>query len=70
MNIIIVGCGKVGKTLASHLNEEGHSVVVIDLNSDTVESLSLSLDIMGVVGNGASYHVQKEAGIEYMWSDR
>ena len=64
MKIIIVGCGKVGKTLASTLNEEGHDIVVVDTNAELVESVSSSLDIMGVAGNGASYSVQMEAGVE------
>ena len=34
MNIIIVGCGKVGSTLAEQLCNEEHQVVVIDTNSD------------------------------------
>ena len=64
MKIIVVGCGKVGKTLASSLNEEGHDIVVVDINAGLVESVSSSLDIMGIVGNGASYNVQMEAGVE------
>ncbi len=64
MKILIVGCGKVGKTLARQLNQEGHNIVVVDTNRETIESISSSLDIMGIVGNGASYTIQKEAGIE------
>lgn len=64
MNILIVGGGKVGKTLARQLNEEGHNIVIVDTNREIVESISSSLDIMGIVGNGASYNVQMEAGIE------
>ncbi|MBQ4343535.1 MAG: Trk system potassium transporter TrkA [Erysipelotrichaceae bacterium] len=64
MKIIIVGCGKVGRTLAGALNEEGHDIVVVDTNAKLVESVSSSLDIMGIVGNGASYGVQMEAGVE------
>lgn len=64
MKILIVGGGKVGKTLANQLNKEGHDIVIVDTNAEIVESISNSLDIMGIVGNGASYSVQKEAGIE------
>lgn len=64
MNILIVGGGKVGRTLASQLNEEGHNIVIVDTNREIVETISNSLDIMGIVGNGASYSVQMEAGIE------
>ena len=32
MNIIIVGCGKVGSTLAGQLSQEGHDISIIDIN--------------------------------------
>lgn len=63
MKIIIVGCGKVGKTLAEELNKEDNEVTVIDRRYAEVESLSNKFDVMGVVGNGASYKTQMEAGI-------
>ncbi len=64
MNIIIVGCGKVGGALASQLNNEGHNVTVVDQNADKVKTIANKLDIMGVIGNGASRTIQKEAGID------
>ncbi len=63
MNIIIVGCGKVGTTLADQLNEEGNNITVIDERADKIEDLSARYDIMGVVGNGAIHTVQEKAGI-------
>ena len=65
MNIIIVGCGKVGQALAEQLNEEGNNITVIDLNPKKVNSVSARLDIMGVVGNGATHMTQQEAGIKH-----
>ena len=64
MNIIIVGCGKVGSILAGQLSQEGHDISIIDTNDQVVKEFSNSYDAMGVVGNGASYTIQKEAGIE------
>ncbi len=64
MKIIIVGCGKVGTSLAEQLNHEGHEITILDMNPDTVRALANKLDVMGMVGNGASYSVQVEAGIE------
>lgn len=64
MNIIIVGCGKVGQTLAGQLNEEGNNITVIDLDSTRVNSLISRQDIMGIVGNGATHAVQVKAGID------
>ena len=64
LNIIIVGCGKVGATLTEQLSREGHDITIIDKNAQTVQALADLHDIMGIVGNGASYSVQMEAGIE------
>lgn len=63
MNIIIVGCGKVGRTLAEQLSREGHDLVVVDVLSSRVREAASTLDIMGIVGNGSSFHTQLEAGI-------
>lgn len=64
LNIIIVGCGKVGMTLIEQLSKEGHDISIIDKNAAKVQEMSNLYDIMGLVGNGASYSVQMEAGIE------
>ena len=63
MNIIIVGCGKVGSTLAEQLNEDGNNITVIDMNAAKVESITNRYDIMGIVGNGATHMIQQQAGI-------
>ncbi len=63
MNIIIVGCGKVGETLAEQLGAEDNAVTVIDSDAGLVSDVSSRLDIMGVVGNGATLAAQEEAGI-------
>lgn len=65
MNIVIVGCGKVGSTLAEQLAGEGHDITVIDNNSKALSRVTDTCDVMGVEGNGVVYYVQKEAGIEY-----
>ncbi len=64
LKIIIVGCGKVGRTLVDRLSKEGHDIVVIDQQHDRIEHLTNLYDIMGIQGNGASYSTQVEAGIE------
>lgn len=64
MRIVIVGCGKVGTSIASQLNAEGHDIVVVDIDRNAVQNLSNSLDVMGIEGNGASYEVLAEAGAE------
>ncbi len=64
MNIIIVGCGKVGQNLAEQLNEQGNNITVIDTAPGLVKDLSERLDIMGFVGNGATHALQEEAGVK------
>ncbi len=64
MNIILVGCGKVGRALARHLNEEGHSITAIDTDAEKARQIAESVDVMSVVGNGASIEVLREAGVE------
>lgn len=63
MNIIIVGCGKVGISLAERLSAEGHDLVMVDLSSEKVEDATSRFDAMGLVGNGASFNIQQEAGV-------
>ncbi|MCI8562772.1 MAG: Trk system potassium transporter TrkA [Lachnospiraceae bacterium] len=64
LNIIIVGCGKVGATLIEQLSREGHDITIIDQNAQKIQEITNQYDIMGMTGNGASYNVQMEAGIE------
>ncbi len=64
MNIIIVGCGRVGQTLAEKLCADGNEITVIDLSSDKVKSITDNVDVMGIIGNGAKHTVLHEAGIE------
>ena len=64
LNIIIVGAGKVGSTLADKLTAEGNNVTIIDKNGELVSRLSTTYDIMGIVGNGSSYSTLMDAGIE------
>ena len=52
MKIIIVGCGKIGSTLAEQLSYEQHDLVVIDTNPRKIQQLSESIDVMGIAGNG------------------
>ena len=64
MNIIIVGCGKVGQTLAQQLNEEENNITGMDVDGSKVNEVVNRFDVMGVVGNGATHLKQQEAGIK------
>ena len=64
MNIIIVGCGKVGSTLAEQLAQEKHNITLIDKNSKKLQDISNACDALGIHGNGASFNTLQEAGVE------
>lgn len=64
MNIIVVGIGKVGYTVAEQLSAEMNDVTIIDINRTVVEETMNDLDVQGICGNGASRAVLNEAGIE------
>ena len=64
MYVIIVGCGSVGRTLAEKLNDDGNAVTVVDTSADKIKKTTDKCDVMGIVGNGATYTTQREAGID------
>ena len=63
MNIVIVGCGKVGISLVDKLSREGNNITVVDKNPARVQMVTDTYDVIGVVGNGANFAVQTEAGV-------
>ncbi len=65
MDIIISGLGAVGTILMQELADEGHNIVVVDVNGSKVEDAVEKYDVKGVIGNGASSQVLKEAGVSY-----
>lgn len=65
MDIIISGLGAVGTILMQELADEGHNIVVVDINGEKVENAVEKYDVKGVIGNGASSQVLKEAGVSY-----
>ena len=64
MNIVIAGAGKVGYSLARQLSKENHDVTVIDCKPERIEYVTSNLDVFAVLGNGASFEIQKSAGVE------
>lgn len=64
MKIVIMGCGRVGATLAGLLDAEGHSVTVLDLDSYSFRRLPSGFKGKALVGNGIDEDALKKAGIE------
>ncbi|HZO71591.1 MAG TPA: TrkA family potassium uptake protein [Ktedonobacteraceae bacterium] len=64
MRIVILGCGRVGAALATKLDDAGHAVSVIDMNSDAFQRLDPHFRGEKIVGNGVDEEVLRRAGIE------
>jgi trk system potassium uptake protein TrkA len=64
VNIVILGCGRVGATLALQLEEAGNNVTIIDSRSDAFQRLGNKFRGEKVLGNGVDLDVLKRAGIE------
>ena len=62
MQIIVVGCGKMGSSLAVQLLKEGHQITVVDQSEAVIEQISTTQDVIGYVGNGAVYSVLESVG--------
>jgi len=64
VHVVIMGCGRVGSTLAQSLEARGHSVAVIDQNADAFRRLGDEFAGVTVTGVGFDQQVMAEAGIE------
>jgi trk system potassium uptake protein TrkA len=64
MNALVIGCGRVGATIALNLHAEGWDVVVVDENEDALSRLGESWPGTFVVGHGMDTDLLREAGIE------
>lgn len=63
MNIVVVGGGKVGTAICLDLAAANHNIVVIDKDPRIVDNLIGLADITGMVGNGSSLDLLREAGV-------
>ena len=63
MYIVIVGAGEVGSYVARVLVEEGHDIVIVELDEDLARQLDGSMNAMVVRGSGVNPAVLKQAGI-------
>ncbi|MDY6764814.1 MAG: Trk system potassium transporter TrkA [Halobacteria archaeon] len=63
MRIVIIGAGEVGSNIAASLCE-AHEVVVIDIDKSKIDSLTYSIDVLAIKGDGATLDTLQEAGVE------
>jgi len=64
MKIVLVGCGKIGRTIVESLVNEKHDVVAIDTNAKVVEEIRNTYDIIAITGNGTEYETLKSVGTD------
>jgi len=63
MRVVIMGCGRLGSTLARELDNEGHRVTVIDVDSAAFNWLEDDFRGITIVGAGEDVDVQRAAGV-------
>ena len=64
MNILILGAGRVGESVAESLASEQNDITVVDTDPVRLAALQDRLDLRGVAGNGIQPSVLREAGIQ------
>jgi trk system potassium uptake protein TrkA len=64
LHVVIMGCGRLGSTLAHNLEARGHSVAVIDQNADAFRRLGAEFTGITVTGIGFDGDVLRQAGVE------
>lgn len=62
--IVILGCGRVGSTLAKQMSTEGHEVTVLDLTSDAFRRLGPKFRGQRLVGSGLDQDLLRRAGVD------
>jgi len=64
VNIVIIGCGRVGAFLAGLLDGDGHAVTVVDVERSSFEHLPQSFKGNTLLGSGTDLDTLRQAGVE------
>ena len=64
LSVVILGCGRVGSTLARQLSREGHSVTIVDMTSDAFRRLGTKFKGQRVIGTGLDQDTLRKARID------
>jgi trk system potassium uptake protein TrkA len=64
VKVVILGCGRVGATLANMMDEKGHQISVIDYSSDSFRRLNSKFSGETIIGNGVDEEILIRAGIK------
>ena len=63
MRVVVMGCGRVGSTIAARLEREGNTVTVVDTDPYSFRRLPSDFNGETIVGSGYDDHVLEAAGI-------
>ncbi len=64
MRIIVVGCGKIGKTIVKNLIDEGHDITVMDNNPNVISEITNIYDVLSLCGSGTDCEALTEAKVD------
>ena len=64
MKIVIVGCGRVGSTLAENLDADGHEVIIFDIKTSSFDRLPETFKGAAIRGNGTDVDVLRRSGAQ------
>jgi trk system potassium uptake protein len=63
VKVVVLGCGRVGATVATQLEQAGHAVSIIDDNNDAFQRLGVKFQGEKITGNGVDEDVLRRAGL-------
>ncbi|SCH64844.1 Trk system potassium uptake protein trkA [uncultured Clostridium sp.] len=63
MNIVIIGNGKVGRSLTENLSKKNHDIVVVDVDYTKIHKIMNNYDVKAICGNGVIYDTQVKADV-------
>ncbi len=64
MNVLVIGCGKLGSRLANSLFHHGHTVSIVDIKPESFQQLDDDFDGLTVIGMPMDMNVLRNAGVE------
>lgn len=65
MKVIILGCGRMGSTIAANMSRNGHDITIMDLNPGSFRRLPQDFTGRKVVGNGIDVDSLRKADLEH-----
>ena len=57
IKIVVIGVGEVGYNLVKALSKEAFDIIVIDIDQEKCQRIANTLDVRGIVGDGASQRI-------------